>query len=157
MKNILVGFAFFISTGLFSEAFAQVETQGSNNPPVLRGHLANVSEINMALPDVMTNPDQVSAQNPLQNPRSTITSGVLYATVVYSSICQPPVSFIVIENPEPYSYSVIEAHAPVPAGHMSCQAINRVEARIMVAQFYGEQPRTEVIKVKLAWLIGCRR
>ncbi len=131
---------FFVIMVLFasSQLFANVDTNGEVTPPILDGQLAHIEHLNLSILEVF----------PSQDPRQKAPYHArLFATVVYSSICQSPASFIVLKNAEPYSYSVIEAHLPQPKDQMSCQAINRVEMIVPIAEFFGAQPRIDQIKV----------
>ncbi len=135
MKNLLV-----LSLILLGSLSSRAEDNNQEDivPPVLNGHFASVEKLNLLVFEVFPSQNGTDSQ-PYHSQ--------LIATVVYSTVCQTAASFIVVKNAEPFSYSVIEAHAPVPKGHVNCQAINRVEFKVPVTDFYGSQPRIDQIKV----------
>ena len=135
MKNLFVtGLVVFAVLGARAEDVTQLDIV----PPVLNGHLATVERLDLVVFEVLPSQSGLEKQ-PFHSK--------LMATVVYSSVCQTAASFIVIKNAEPFSYSVIEAHAPVPAGRVNCQAMNRVEFKVPVTDFFGSQPRIDQIRV----------
>ena len=137
----------FMSMGVFAEDADPAAVSVPNAPPVLNGHLALVKSLDLVSLEAVPAADGSRPQMHSQ----------LIATIIYNSICQPPASFIVIKNQEPNSYSVIEAHAPPPKDRMSCQAINRVELKVIVSEFYGEQSKVSLIRVNGAEVGSIRR
>ena len=111
------------------------EVTADIGPTILNGHLASLGKIEMVH----------VAQN--SNSSHPTAHTQLVATVVYSSICQTPASFVVIRNGDGEDFSVIEAHAPPRKDRLTCQARNRVEMPVQVTEFYGELPKLELIRV----------
>ena len=126
-----LSFYLFSSLSAGDDLIQDVEPT-TTSPAVMGGHLAALSQVEMVKVETASGSEGRTQ---------------LVATVVYSSICQPAASFIVLKNPEPGSYSVIEARAAIPKGRVTCQARNRVELKIPVAEFAGEQPKLEILRV----------
>ena len=135
MKNLFVALLVVLAV---VGARAEDEAQPDIVPPVLNGHMATVERLDLVVFEVFPVQGGVEKQ-PFHSK--------LMATVVYSSVCQTAASFVVMKNAEPFSYSVIEAHAPIPKGRVNCQAMNRVEFKVPVTDFYGSQPRIDQIRV----------
>ncbi len=131
MKMLLVLTSVLLST---LSVFAD-EVSIDSGPTILNGHLASLGQLQMV---------RVAQNSDSSHPAA---HSQLVATVVYSSICQTPASFVVIKNGDGENYSVIEAHAIPQRDRLTCQARNHVEMQVHVADFYGELPKLELIRV----------
>jgi len=129
MKNLfLASLLTLASVASFADTNPQEDL--SAHPAVLNGHLASVKKVELFNMDANRAPKYSQ----------------LVATVVYNAICVTPASFVVMKDSVDFSYTVVEAHAPVPRDRASCQAIMMVEAKIKIAEF-GLLPKLDMIQV----------